>query len=81
MRSLGELLPTIGSGTKESSRKGYGRLLLVAILLLTIYLLVLWAPLEGSGGIGLMELGVLALWCLGGLLTLGFLALAGRKSS
>ncbi|WP_116364708.1 hypothetical protein [Parahaliea mediterranea] len=81
MRSIGELLPGTGSQTKDSSRKSYGRLLAVGLLLLTIYLVMRWAPLEGSGGVGAAELGLLALWCLGGVVTLGFLALAGRKSS
>lgn len=81
MRAVSEMLPGLGSTkTHYSSKRRYGRPVLVALLLLALYLLLRWVPLDAVESTGGPRLDALLLWCLGGLVTLGCLAIAGRRS-
>ncbi|MBN7797417.1 hypothetical protein [Parahaliea mediterranea] len=82
MRAVSETLPGVGGGkTNNVLKRRYKRPALMALLLLAVYLLLRWVPLEAAEGQeGGIRLELVLLWCLGGVVTLVFLAIAGRRS-
>lgn len=81
MRAVSEMLPGMGgSKSSKSTKRHYKRPALVALLLLAVYLLLRWVPVEAGSEAGGPRLDMVLLWCFGGLVTLAFLAIAGRRS-
>jgi len=75
------MLPGLGSSKSNNvPKQRYKRPALMALVLLAVYLLLRWVPVEGAEGPGGIRLELVLLWCLGGVVTLAFLAIAGRKS-
>ncbi len=79
MRLLATRSPAADGGTGGAVRKSYFRATAVGALLLAMYLLLRWAPLGGIEAGGSLAVNFALIWCLGGLLTLCFLAIASRK--
>jgi len=86
MRSASEIFPNPNPNPNHNpvksdkpAKRSYVRPLLVAVLLLAVYSLMNWVPVEGLEAADGLSLDAVLFWCGGGLVTLACLAIAGRK--
>ncbi len=80
MRAVMDMLPDLASKNDRPQKRSYVRPLLVAALLLAVYMLLRWMPVDAESETTGQVLELLLLWCTGGVITLAFLAYAARKS-
>ncbi|MFV0277910.1 MAG: hypothetical protein ACK5HY_12080 [Parahaliea sp.] len=65
--------------TRKSADRCQARFMVVAVLLLAVFLLINWVPVEATEESGSLSMVLVLLWVLGGLGTIGYMMLAGRK--
>ncbi|MFV0476243.1 MAG: hypothetical protein ACK5ME_00195 [Parahaliea sp.] len=64
----------------KPQRHNYTRPAIVAVVLVAVYLLLRWLPVEAGVETTGSQIDALLLWCTGGIVTLAFLVIAARKS-
>ncbi len=80
MRAVMDMLPNLASKNEGPFKRSYVRPLIVAAVLLGLYLLLRWVPVEAGEDTAGTALELILLWCTGGVITLAFLAYAARRS-